>query len=183
MSDDAVPVTVLVAGNANADLVAVVSHRPRGGETVLARSLARYAGGKGANQAAAAARAGARVCFVVLWGTTRPAWTARRADRRGRRRLRGPARRRGRDRHRDDHGHPGRRELHRGGRCGERVGQSGCRGGRSRRARRRRAGRSADRVGPCSDRGLGRGVRAPRHSLHDQRRSLRASLSGYARGL
>jgi ribokinase len=66
--DDCVPVTVLVAGNANADLVAVVPHRPRGGETVLARSLARYTGGKGANQAAAAARAGVRVCFVGAVG-------------------------------------------------------------------------------------------------------------------
>ena len=46
----------------------MVPHRPRGGETVLARSLARYAGGKGANQAAAVARAGVRVCFVGAVG-------------------------------------------------------------------------------------------------------------------
>jgi ribokinase len=66
--DDSVPVSVLVAGNANADLVAAVPHRPRGGETVLARNLARYAGGKGANQAAAVARAGVGVCFVGAVG-------------------------------------------------------------------------------------------------------------------
>jgi ribokinase len=59
---------VLVAGNVNVDLVALVPHRPRGGETVLATGFEHHAGGKGANQAAAAARAGAQVVLVAAVG-------------------------------------------------------------------------------------------------------------------
>lgn len=48
---------VIVVGSLNVDLVTSVEAHPRPGETVLGSGLDRYAGGKGANQAAAAARA------------------------------------------------------------------------------------------------------------------------------
>jgi len=49
---------VVVVGSANVDLVVPVPRHPGGGETVLGGSLSRHPGGKGANQAVAAARAG-----------------------------------------------------------------------------------------------------------------------------
>jgi ribokinase len=49
---------VLVVGSLNVDLVTSVEAHPRPGETVIGSGLDRYAGGKGANQAMAAARAG-----------------------------------------------------------------------------------------------------------------------------
>jgi ribokinase len=52
---------VVVFGSINVDLVARVDRFPRPGETVSAQSFSVYAGGKGANQALAAARAGADV--------------------------------------------------------------------------------------------------------------------------
>lgn len=55
---------ILVVGSANADLVVQVPRRPAGGETLLGGELQTYAGGKGANQAAAAGWAGGRVSFV-----------------------------------------------------------------------------------------------------------------------
>jgi ribokinase len=59
---------VLVVGSVNADLVVAVVRRPGAGETVLGSDLATFPGGKGANQAVAAARLGARVAFVGLVG-------------------------------------------------------------------------------------------------------------------
>ncbi len=59
---------VVVVGSANVDLVLPVQRIPRPGETVLASGLTRGAGGKGANQAVAAARAGASTAFVVSLG-------------------------------------------------------------------------------------------------------------------
>lgn len=53
-----VPGAVLVAGSANLDLVVRAARVPAPGETLLGRDFARYPGGKGANQAVAAARAG-----------------------------------------------------------------------------------------------------------------------------
>ena len=50
---------ITVFGSINVDLVARVATLPGPGETVLAPSYRAVAGGKGANQAVAAARAGA----------------------------------------------------------------------------------------------------------------------------
>jgi ribokinase len=57
-----------VVGSANLDLVARVERLPRPGETVSDASFARVPGGKGANQAVAAARLGARVRFLGAVG-------------------------------------------------------------------------------------------------------------------
>jgi len=57
-----------VVGSVNLDTVLVVDRLPRPGETVLAASVTSAPGGKGANQAVAAARAGARVQFVGAVG-------------------------------------------------------------------------------------------------------------------
>jgi ribokinase len=59
---------VCVVGSVNMDLTFDVDALPRPGETVLASSLTSAPGGKGANQAVAAARAGARVRFVGALG-------------------------------------------------------------------------------------------------------------------
>lgn len=55
-------------GSANLDLVYRVARIPHGGETVLAQGRAQHPGGKGENQAIAAARAGAETVFVVALG-------------------------------------------------------------------------------------------------------------------
>jgi ribokinase len=60
--------TVVVVGSINADLVVTLDHLPAAGETVIGGRFARHGGGKGANQAIAAARAGARVRFVGAVG-------------------------------------------------------------------------------------------------------------------
>ena len=60
---------IVVLGRLNVDLVANVSHLPRPGETVMAESLQTFPGGKGANQAAAAARLGGTVAIVGRVGT------------------------------------------------------------------------------------------------------------------
>jgi ribokinase len=59
---------VVVVGSANVDLVLPVQRIPRPGETVLAGAMSRGPGGKGANQAVASARAGARTAMVVALG-------------------------------------------------------------------------------------------------------------------
>ncbi|MEV4009764.1 ribokinase [Nonomuraea angiospora] len=58
------PLDVVVVGSANADLVVQVERHPAPGETVLGSEPAVHAGGKGANQAVAAARLGARVALL-----------------------------------------------------------------------------------------------------------------------
>ena len=60
--------SVTVLGSLNVDEVASVPRLPAPGETVLATRLLRVPGGKGANQAVAAARAGARVRMVGATG-------------------------------------------------------------------------------------------------------------------
>jgi len=59
---------VVVLGSLNIDLVTRVERHPRPGETVLGEGLQRRAGGKGANQAVAAASAGAPVSMVGCVG-------------------------------------------------------------------------------------------------------------------
>jgi ribokinase len=58
------PLRCLVIGGLNMDLVVGVEQLPRPGETVVGEDLLRAAGGKGANQAVAAARLGAEVSMV-----------------------------------------------------------------------------------------------------------------------
>lgn len=59
---------LLVVGSANADLVISVERRPAAGETVLGSDLAVHPGGKGGNQAVAAARLGARTALLARVG-------------------------------------------------------------------------------------------------------------------
>ena len=54
-----------VLGSVNVDLVSVVERLPAPGETVAGGEMAVLLGGKGANQAIAAARAGGH---VAMWG-------------------------------------------------------------------------------------------------------------------
>ena len=62
------PVELTVVGSINLDVVARVERLPRAGETVTGRDLGRFPGGKGANQAVAASRLGARVRLVGAVG-------------------------------------------------------------------------------------------------------------------
>jgi len=55
---------IAVVGSINLDLVVPVPHHPVPGETVLGGELAEHPGGKGANQAVAAARLGVQVAMV-----------------------------------------------------------------------------------------------------------------------
>src|SRR6185503_1316104 len=55
---------ILVVGGANFDYLVKGNALPRPGETVVGDSLHEAPGGKGANQAVAAARLGARVAFL-----------------------------------------------------------------------------------------------------------------------
>src|SRR5450755_4043177 len=57
-------VQVVVVGGLNMDLIVNVPHLPRPGETVVGDRFLRAAGGKGANQAVAAARLGASVTMI-----------------------------------------------------------------------------------------------------------------------
>jgi len=59
---------VIVVGSYNADIMIKTAHLPKPGETVLGDSIYFYHGGKGANQAVAAARAGAEVTFIARVG-------------------------------------------------------------------------------------------------------------------
>lgn len=62
------PGRVVVVGSVNIDLVMRLPALPAAGQTVLGGVLSRHEGGKGANQAVAAARAGGRVHFVGAVG-------------------------------------------------------------------------------------------------------------------
>ncbi|WP_167041338.1 ribokinase [Salinibacterium sp. ZJ454] len=60
---------LIVLGSANRDLTVLVPRHPLPGETLLGSRLVTGTGGKGANQALAAARAGIRPLFVAALGT------------------------------------------------------------------------------------------------------------------
>lgn len=60
---------VVIVGSSNEDIVLEVTTLPSGGETVAARRMSRSSGGKGANQAVAAARLGAAVELVAAVGS------------------------------------------------------------------------------------------------------------------
>jgi ribokinase len=60
---------LVVLGSANRDYTVVVEQHPLPGETVLGDSLNVATGGKGANQASAAARAGVRPIFIGAVGS------------------------------------------------------------------------------------------------------------------
>ncbi len=59
---------VIVVGSVNVDLVVAVKRLPGPGETVTGGTFARHHGGKGGNQAVAAARLGASVVFIGAVG-------------------------------------------------------------------------------------------------------------------
>ena len=59
---------VIVVGSVNVDLVARVERLPAAGETVTGAAFSRHHGGKGGNQAVAAARLGVRTAFVGAVG-------------------------------------------------------------------------------------------------------------------
>jgi ribokinase len=64
----AAPPRLTVVGSINVDLVVQAERLPRAGETLSGASFARIPGGKGANQAVAAARLGAKVSMVGAVG-------------------------------------------------------------------------------------------------------------------
>jgi len=59
---------IVVVGSSNTDLIIKVSEIPRPGETLLGGEFMTFPGGKGANQAVAAARAGGDVVFIAAVG-------------------------------------------------------------------------------------------------------------------
>ena len=60
--------SILVIGSSNTDMVIKASHLPAPGETILGGRFLMNAGGKGANQAVAAARLGGNVIFICKTG-------------------------------------------------------------------------------------------------------------------
>jgi len=66
------PPELAVVGSLNVDLVARCKRLPQPGETITGASFERHNGGKGANQAVAAARLGAQVRFVGAVGPDAP---------------------------------------------------------------------------------------------------------------
>jgi ribokinase len=59
---------ILVIGSSNTDMIIKLDRIPRPGETLLGGEFAMLAGGKGANQAVGAARAGGAVTFIARVG-------------------------------------------------------------------------------------------------------------------
>lgn len=71
------PKRIVVVGSSNTDMVIRTNRMPRPGETVLGGNFMMNQGGKGANQAVAAAKLGGDTTFVakvgddILWATKR----------------------------------------------------------------------------------------------------------------
>jgi ribokinase len=64
---------VFVAGSINMDVVATAERHPQAGETVAGREVLYFPGGKGANQAVAAAKLGPATTLIgKLEGYARP---------------------------------------------------------------------------------------------------------------
>ncbi|NQV33527.1 MAG: ribokinase, partial [Phycisphaeraceae bacterium] len=61
--------TIVVIGSSNTDMIVQTPHIPKPGETILGGTFNTAAGGKGANQAVACARAGGKVTFVARVGS------------------------------------------------------------------------------------------------------------------
>lgn len=59
---------VVVVGSSNTDLVVKTERFPKPGETLVGGDFFLFQGGKGANQAVAAARMGAKVTFISKVG-------------------------------------------------------------------------------------------------------------------
>jgi ribokinase len=70
---------IVVFGSINVDLTFRLPHLPSVGETVLTSAFTEAVGGKGANQAIAAARDGASTCFIGCVGSDSYGETARKA--------------------------------------------------------------------------------------------------------
>ena len=70
---------VVIVGSANLDLVARTPRLPKPGETVTGSNYFEFCGGKGANQAIAAARAGAKTAFIGALGNDHAGETLRAA--------------------------------------------------------------------------------------------------------
>src|ERR1700756_5959549 len=68
INDMAAKPKILVVGSSNTDLVIFCDRLPKPGETVLGGEFKMFGGGKGANQAVAAARAGGDVTFLGAYG-------------------------------------------------------------------------------------------------------------------
>ncbi len=60
--------SIVVVGSSNTDMIIQLDRIPRPGETILGGEFSTAAGGKGANQAVGAARAGGHVTFVARVG-------------------------------------------------------------------------------------------------------------------
>lgn len=63
-----IPKSIIVVGSMNMDLVVQAPHLPAPGETLLGSQFQTFPGGKGANQAVAATRLGARVHMIARVG-------------------------------------------------------------------------------------------------------------------
>jgi ribokinase len=55
---------ILVIGSSNTDMIVAMDRLPKAGETILGGDFTMVSGGKGANQAVSAARAGGAVTFI-----------------------------------------------------------------------------------------------------------------------
>ena len=60
--------SILVIGSSNTDMVLRVAEIPRPGQTISGGEFQTFGGGKGANQAIAARRAGGNVSFIAAIG-------------------------------------------------------------------------------------------------------------------